>query len=134
VNGKYSGKHRFEVVELYQSAVSQLDILIPLLSHPFGSPTFAPSSGGLRTITLRLTQLPPPDPSYLTKTAHNGRKEGRGELDDAYKGWVKSWGTGVESLWIAAGLLSRRVTLEGFVIVEEWWNVADSILQYVVRS
>jgi hypothetical protein len=129
LTGSKSVRNVFDAAELYKAAASQIDILLPLLSSPASFPF--PSTH--RTITLRLLPLPPPDVSYVSKILHRGCREGRRELDEAYKGWVKSWGRGPENLWILADAIARRIMLDGYIVTEEWWNLVDSTVQFVVR-
>jgi hypothetical protein len=117
----------FRVKEVYKGATSQLDALLPLL------PSNQVGMTSLRTVTLRLPQLPAPDIDWLNSKSHIGRRDGRRVLDEAYKAWTRYFPKAAESLWIVADSIFRRIATEGFIIVEEHWLLEDSIVQFTVR-
>jgi len=104
--------------------VSQLDILLPLLSP---SPGTLPATTSLRTITLRIRNLPPTDLGYFNP------QEGRDEISRALKNWLARPAIKAKAIFHFADLLVTRIRMDGFTIVEEWWNFGGEFVQFVMR-
>ncbi|KAG9121742.1 hypothetical protein FRC07_002178 [Ceratobasidium sp. 392] len=98
----------------YQSAASQLDVLLPALTRPEVLAT-----NTLRTITLRIQPVVP-DRAAIVYLKRNGLVEGRDVIKRSIAGWIKK---AEEAFMEAMDGIIGRLALEGYVTVEEWWDV-----------
>ncbi|KDN37339.1 hypothetical protein RSAG8_10227, partial [Rhizoctonia solani AG-8 WAC10335] len=114
---------------IYQSAASQLDVLLPALSN--GA---LPSTTALRTITLRL-DLPTPDAVWISESLRTGPVKGRETLCRAYKSWLAAFAAKKLELGLLemAESVTGRLALEGFLVLEEWWDPRRGLLMLTVR-
>ncbi|KAH7339985.1 hypothetical protein B0J17DRAFT_627986 [Rhizoctonia solani] len=114
---------------IYQSAASQLDVLLPALSN--GA---LPSTTALRTITLRL-DLPTPDAVWISESLRTGPVKGRDTLCRAYKSWLVAFQAKKLELGLLemAESITGRLALEGFLVLEEWWDPRRGLLMLTVR-
>ncbi|CAE6407626.1 unnamed protein product [Rhizoctonia solani] len=114
---------------IYQSAASQLDVLLPALSN--GT---LPSTTALRTITLRL-DLPTPDAVWISESLRTGPVKGRETLCRAYKSWLVAFQPKKLELGLLemAESIAGRLAFEGFLLLEEWWDPRRGLLMLTVR-
>ena len=123
-------RYEFDAPALYRSATDQLDVLLPLLQ-----PDHLTTTTSLRTITLRLPELPPVDHAYAMRHISTSlRKQGREELGVALKDWLNAVGNKGNCLWAIADAIVERITMDGFIVYEEYWNVSYQLAQFVVRA
>lgn len=121
--------HTFDADKFYQSAASQLDILLPTLT-----PTSLPATTALRTITLRI-QTPPADSHWINEFKRSGIVEGRAVLKKAFRTWASGVNSkkGEEAVFKAIDAIMGRVAIEGFVVLEEWWDLRRGLCMLTVR-
>ncbi|KAJ1304948.1 hypothetical protein OPQ81_006081 [Rhizoctonia solani] len=114
---------------IYQSAASQLDVLLLALSN-----SIIPSTTALRTITLRL-DLPTPDVAWISESLRTGPVQGRENLLRAYKSWLAMFANKKLELGLleTAEAITGRVAFEGFLVLEEWWHPRRGLLMLTVR-
>ncbi|CAE6399878.1 unnamed protein product [Rhizoctonia solani] len=114
---------------IYQSAASQLDVLLPALSN--GT---LPSTTALRTITLRL-DFPTPDAVWIAESLRTGPAKGRDTLCRAYKSWLAVFSAKKleYGLLEMADSITGRLAFEGFLVLEEWWDPRRGLLMLTVR-
>ncbi|CAE6352889.1 unnamed protein product [Rhizoctonia solani] len=114
---------------IYQSAASQLDVLLPALS-----PGTLPSTTALRTITIRL-DLPTPDVVWMNEVLRTGPVQGRDTLCRAYKSWLSHFAAKKMELALleTAEWITGRLAMEGFLVLEEWWDPRRGLLRLTVR-
>ncbi|ELU40909.1 hypothetical protein AG1IA_05061 [Rhizoctonia solani AG-1 IA] len=114
---------------IYQSAASQLDVLLPALSN--GT---LPATTALRTITIRL-DLPIPDALWINETLRTGAVQGRDTLCRAYRSWLSHFTAKKMELALleTAEWITGRLAIEGFLVLEEWWDPKRSLLRLTVR-
>ncbi|CEL62105.1 hypothetical protein RSOLAG1IB_10207 [Rhizoctonia solani AG-1 IB] len=114
---------------IYQTAASQLDVLLPALST--GT---LPSTTALRTITIRL-DLPAPDVAWMNETLRTRPPPGRDTFCRAYKSWLTHFATKKMELALleTAESITGRVAMEGFLVLEEWWDPRRGLLKLTVR-
>ncbi|KAB5591296.1 hypothetical protein CTheo_5255 [Ceratobasidium theobromae] len=119
----------FRPVELYQSAISQLNVLLPALSS-----TCLPATTTLRTITLRVV-LPSPDAAWMNECIRTGPVQGREVLGRGLKNWIAYFASkkGEKALYEAADSIVGRLAIEGFLVLEEWWDLKRGLLMLTVR-
>ncbi|KAG9087464.1 hypothetical protein FRC07_012820, partial [Ceratobasidium sp. 392] len=109
----------FQPDQLYQAAISQLDVILPALS-----PSTLPATTTLRTITLRI-RLPAPDVEFVNEIRQTGLTHGRGVVKKGLKGWFQRVNStkGEEAIFEAVDSIAGRIAIEGFLVLEEWWDL-----------
>ncbi|KAF8507323.1 hypothetical protein BU17DRAFT_71220 [Hysterangium stoloniferum] len=120
----FDEQYEWDPCASYKAAAAQLDILLPLLSPSNGQ---LAATTALRTITIRLPDLPTADLGYHCV------REGREEISRALSTWLMKPTVEAASMWSFADTLIRRIRNEGFVVNEEWWEFNGGFVQFVVR-
>ncbi|KAF8582645.1 hypothetical protein K439DRAFT_1661690 [Ramaria rubella] len=120
----FDEEYQWDPCACYKAAAAQLDILLPLLSPPNGQ---LPSTTALRTVLIRLPDLPSADLGHFSVC------EGRDEISRALRTWLMKPTVEPASIYSFADVLVRRVRNEGFVVVQEWWEFNGGFVQLVVR-
>ncbi|KAG8695604.1 hypothetical protein FRC08_007663 [Ceratobasidium sp. 394] len=119
----------FHPDQFYKAAISQLDVILPALSQPT-----LPATTTLRTITLRI-RLPAPDVDWVNEIKQSGLVQGRLVIKRALRMWFKSVNSdkGEEAVFEAVDSIAGRIAIEGFLIVEEWWDLRRGLCMYTIR-
>ncbi|KAF8595837.1 hypothetical protein BDV93DRAFT_528401 [Ceratobasidium sp. AG-I] len=112
----------------YQAAASQLDVLLPALTQPS-----LPAISTLRTITLRI-QPTAPDSAAVKELKLKGLVEGRAVIKRSIASWKVQVKRAEDALMEAVDGIIGRIALEGFVTVEEWWDVKRGLCLLTVRG
>ncbi|KAG9098473.1 hypothetical protein FRC06_006350 [Ceratobasidium sp. 370] len=119
----------FHPDQFYQAAVSQLDIILPALSQ-----STLPATTALRTITLRI-RLPAPDVDWVNEIKQTGLVQGRAIIKRALRVWFQRVNSdkGEDAVFEAVDSIAGRIAIEGFLIVEEWWDLRRGLCMYTIR-
>lgn len=112
----------------YQAAASQLDVLLPALAQPA-----LPAISTLRTITLRIQPVNPPDAPAVHDLKRKGLVEGRDVIKRSMANWQLHVKKAEEALMEAVDGIVGRIALEGYVVLEEWWDVKRGLCLLTVR-
>lgn len=122
---------RFQADVFYQSIITQLDVLLPALSPPSGGlrPQTSP-----RSITLRV-DLPDPDKIWVQLDRVSGKVHGREVLSSAFISWFNNQVTrnAELALYDAVDAITGRITYEGFLIIQERWDLRRGLWVLTVR-
>ena len=118
----------FNPDRFYQAAASQLDILLPALAQPT-----LPAVNTLRTITLRIQPVVP-DAAAVRELKLKGLIEGRAVITRSIASWKVQCRNAEEALMEAIDGIIGRLALEGYVTLEEWWDVKRGLCLLTVRS
>ncbi|KAG8741180.1 hypothetical protein FRC10_003225 [Ceratobasidium sp. 414] len=119
----------FHPDKFYQAAISQLDVILPALSQPT-----LPATTALRTITLRI-RLPAPDIDWVNEIKQTGLVQGRAVIKRALRVWFQrvNGDKGEEAVFEAVDSIAGRIAIEGFLILEEWWDLRRGLCMYTIR-
>ncbi|KZT33524.1 hypothetical protein SISSUDRAFT_1122829 [Sistotremastrum suecicum HHB10207 ss-3] len=131
----------FDPQELYTSATSQLDILLPLLSQN----GVLPVQTTRRAVTLHLPHFPSPTSEWKnTASTHPATRytvsRDAAELEKMFAGvqWHNSIRPPVSKTVAVAGLcdlldtIILRIQMEGFVVCEEFWYPKSKLVQLIL--
>lgn len=100
---------------------------MPALSQPT-----LPAISTLRTITLRIQPVAP-DAAAVNDLKRKGLIEGRAEIKRSMASWQVQVKNAEEALMEAIDGIIGCLALEGYVTLEEWWDVKRGLCLFTVR-